>query len=125
MRNPFPNLRTLVLAGVNNLDVLGDLISSSPSLKRLEIKPFDQHLLKAVCRSVSTTLEVLSLTGAGSQVGILEYLRPALELPNLAGLRRLNLPTFTKPGLGSQAGIALLEECEARSVSLLCRYGYM
>ncbi|KAL8277319.1 hypothetical protein RQP46_010272 [Phenoliferia psychrophenolica] len=55
---------------------------------------------------------------------IKELLR-TIKLPNLQGLRRLELPKVSKDELAGNVGLALLEECEKRSISLLCRYGWL
>lgn len=41
-------------------------------------------------------------------------------------LKRLELPSvWWDIGASSVAGLALLKECEKRSISVLCRYGYV
>ncbi|KAL8286896.1 hypothetical protein RQP46_003902 [Phenoliferia psychrophenolica] len=55
----------------------------------------------------------------------LEELVITIRLPNLSGLCRLEIPMVSKDALAGEAGLALLDECEERSISLLCRYGYL
>ncbi|KAL8277672.1 hypothetical protein RQP46_009945 [Phenoliferia psychrophenolica] len=56
---------------------------------------------------------------------LLDGLSTILRLPKLAQLRHLRLPTVPKFELTGLSGLALMEECEERSISLLCRYGYL
>ncbi|KAL8286975.1 hypothetical protein RQP46_003981 [Phenoliferia psychrophenolica] len=56
---------------------------------------------------------------------IIEEITYTIKLPNLEGLRRIEIPTVLKDELAGETGLALLDECEERSISLLCRYGYL
>ena len=83
-----------------------------------------QKTLDAMGACVTSTLHTLSYDcpaplAQPAIVGI-EHL---LKLPNLAGIRHLELPTLGKDDFETEAGLALLDECDGRSISLLCWYG--
>ncbi|KAL8290643.1 hypothetical protein RQP46_002901 [Phenoliferia psychrophenolica] len=56
---------------------------------------------------------------------LLDNLLRTLRLPNVVGLRRLTFRTETYSDFANKEGIALLEECEERSIAVLCRSGYL
>ncbi|KAL8277294.1 hypothetical protein RQP46_010247 [Phenoliferia psychrophenolica] len=79
----------------------------------------------AVGVAVVPTLQNLILTGIWMKENTIEELLSILKLPNLVGIRRLEIPKVQKDNLAGEAGLALLDECEERSISLLCRYGWL
>ncbi|KAL8281530.1 hypothetical protein RQP46_006214 [Phenoliferia psychrophenolica] len=48
-----------------------------------------------------------------------------IRLENLKGLQQLEIEATPKETLGNLVGLALLRECEVRSISVLCRSGYV
>ncbi|KAL8277037.1 hypothetical protein RQP46_010571 [Phenoliferia psychrophenolica] len=71
------------------------------------------------------TLQSLIFTNFQMSEAIIAELLRIIKLPNLEGVRRLEIPMVSKDELAGEAGLALLDECEERSISLLCRYGYL
>ncbi|KAL8277033.1 hypothetical protein RQP46_010567 [Phenoliferia psychrophenolica] len=79
----------------------------------------------AVGASVVATLQNLVFTKIEMDEDELAALLRLIKLPNLAGLRRLEIAAVSKDELAGETGLALLDECEERSISLLCRYGWL
>ncbi|KAL8287608.1 hypothetical protein RQP46_003466 [Phenoliferia psychrophenolica] len=78
--------------------------------------------LDALLSESRNTLSTLTVIWCRAK--LTELLR-IIRLPNLASLRHLNLPGLQKPELSNPYGVALLEECEDRTIVFRCRYGYM
>ncbi|KAL8277341.1 hypothetical protein RQP46_010294 [Phenoliferia psychrophenolica] len=55
----------------------------------------------------------------------LQELLKVVKLSNLEGLRRLEMLAVSQDDLAGEAGLALLDECEKRSISVLSGSGYM
>ncbi|KAL8277005.1 hypothetical protein RQP46_010539 [Phenoliferia psychrophenolica] len=137
---PFPLVRHLVLDqrhrhqpyGVVDqpygVDLWPQIMAAFPALVTLEIaNPMRQTVdfVAAVGASVVATLQNLIFTSIKmEEITIAELLR-VIKLPNLAGVHRLEIPMTSKDDFVGEAGLALLDECEKRSISLLCRYGYL
>ncbi|KAL8276373.1 hypothetical protein RQP46_011218 [Phenoliferia psychrophenolica] len=74
--------------------------------------------------SLPTLQNIVLTRTTKDEVSLSELLR-ITKNPNVAGLRRLEIPMVSKDELAGETGLALLDECEERSISLLCRYGYL
>ncbi|KAL8277006.1 hypothetical protein RQP46_010540 [Phenoliferia psychrophenolica] len=126
---PFPLVRHLLLNEPLGFELWPKLITSFPSLVTLEIlysHPTNlNETLVAVGASVVATLQNLIFTGIWMSGDTIAELLHLIKLPNLAGLRRLEIPAVSKDELAGATGLALLDECEERSISLRCRYGYL
>ncbi|KAL8280053.1 hypothetical protein RQP46_007634 [Phenoliferia psychrophenolica] len=124
----FPLVRHLVLDDSTEFDVWPNVIGHFPSLITLEIMDHTgddtAESLFAVGASVPATLQNLLLNSFRGDDSIILLLR-IIKLPNLAGLHRIEVPMTPKSAFENVAGLALLDECEERSITLLCRYGYV
>lgn len=133
-RAPFTNVRSLVLDQSFAFSDWPDLVKAFPFLAHLDFTydgdvlsdDLEAQILEAVGSCVPSTLQRLRLRYPPSAyrkriMGIKSF----IGLPNLVGIRHLELPTLRKDDFACEAGVALLQECEERSVSLLCRYGYL
>ncbi|KAL8291310.1 hypothetical protein RQP46_002288 [Phenoliferia psychrophenolica] len=132
---PFQNVRHLVLDG---WDPVGTpwcrLLKSYPSLLTLELAKENncdyvpEAVVTAVGASVPPTLENLIFGDdyGGISSAALKALLDTIRLPNLAGLRRLAFPGMWEPKeeLANVEGLALLEECGERSITVLSGNGY-
>ncbi|KAL8287390.1 hypothetical protein RQP46_003842 [Phenoliferia psychrophenolica] len=102
-----------------------------PFLRRLDIYGFDPASIYAVSHGATTALEVLTLGSERDGLGypldqsILGRLGELVAEPNLAGLRRLNVPAAAASSFDNPSGLAFLEECEERGIAVRCRYGYV
>ncbi|KAL8281290.1 hypothetical protein RQP46_006324 [Phenoliferia psychrophenolica] len=131
---PFQHVRHLVLDGWDNVtSTWCRILKSFPSLLTLELADdigfnyIPEDVVTAAGESVPPTLENLIFSDGcgGFNSGALETLLDTIRLPNLTSLRRLAFPMISKDWLANVVGFALLDECEERSISLLCRYGYL
>ncbi|KAL8277018.1 hypothetical protein RQP46_010552 [Phenoliferia psychrophenolica] len=127
---PFPLVRHLVLIDSQGFDLWPTLIDSFSSLVTLEIldtllQDTSKESVVTVGASVVATLQNLIFVSAGMDEQTMRELLRVIQLPNLAGLRRLEIPMVSKDELAGETGLALLDECEERSIVLRCRYGYL
>ncbi|KAL8277296.1 hypothetical protein RQP46_010249 [Phenoliferia psychrophenolica] len=128
---PFPLVRHLVLEDATGYKFWPTLLPSFPSLLTLEIlgPPYGngtvEESVTAVGASVVATLQNLVFTYLTMEEAAMAELLRVIKLPHLAGLRRIEIPMVSKDKLAGEAGLALLDECEKRSISLLCRYGWL
>ncbi|KAL8277346.1 hypothetical protein RQP46_010299 [Phenoliferia psychrophenolica] len=132
---PFVYVRHLSLEGLGIPSlILRDLLSTFPSLITLEFAEpgagedyIAGELISSTGDGAPATLQNLIFNIGLCPVdeeAITELLR-VIKLPNLKGLRSIEIPIVSKDELASEPGLALLDECEERSISLLCRYGYL
>ncbi|KAL8277322.1 hypothetical protein RQP46_010275 [Phenoliferia psychrophenolica] len=125
---PFRHVRDLTLMDLSAIHILPDILLSFPSLSTLELYDSDAFAFDAV-GFVGTnplpTLQNLVLSGAPATEFTFSELTRIIKLPNLDCLRRVEIPSVSKDELANETGLALLEECEERSISLLCSYGYL
>ena len=125
----FPSVRFLTLEDSDAFSAWPRIIKSLPSLINLVIirwtASYEEQvfMIRALGNSVSVT--ILHLCCFLNDPDSLKEILHLLHRPNFAGIRHLELPTIGKEDFASEAGLALLNECEKRSISLLCRYGYM
>mgnify|MGYP001583834164 CR=1 FL=1 len=129
----FTTVRTLKRENCDAHSSWPDIVKPFPSLVNLDItfvgswaKGEETQVLAAVGDAVSATLQHLrydndSTAHPHSLFAILRF----LHLPNLGGIRHLELPMLGKDDFACEAGLALLDVFEKRSISMLCRYGYM
>ncbi|KAL8277323.1 hypothetical protein RQP46_010276 [Phenoliferia psychrophenolica] len=106
-----------------------DLLPSFPSLVTLELTGRSDYLaVEAIGLCVPPTIQRLVFVDFDTEdqdFNSFSRLLPVIKLPNLAGLRQLEFPRVSKDELAGETGLALLDECEKRSISLLCSYGYL
>ncbi|KAL8276880.1 hypothetical protein RQP46_010708 [Phenoliferia psychrophenolica] len=126
----FPNLHTLLIDTTGTQEFAPTLISSLPNIKALSVQCRGWSDIYIVAENVNVQLTNLAITFTESldekyQERTLQELEAILKRPNLAGLTRLSLPEVQQPLLDSPGWTALLEECETRSIALLCAEGYM
>ncbi|KAL8277330.1 hypothetical protein RQP46_010283 [Phenoliferia psychrophenolica] len=132
--NVFPNLHTLEVHDRYN-PAMTDLVHSLPGLKHLIYEQTTffgtwRHLESVYLRRPRTglKLEVLTLTTdhtTPTTTQELESLRGIIRVPILATLQRLIVRDVKKEELEGPSGLALLEECEERSIVFECGYGYL
>ncbi|KAL8277019.1 hypothetical protein RQP46_010553 [Phenoliferia psychrophenolica] len=127
---PFPLVRHLALDCSQGIEFWPKLILSFQSLATLEIyqaqiQDTAKEAVAAVGASVVATLQNLIFTSIKMDEAIIAELLRLIKLPNLAGLRRLEIPMVSKDELAGETGLALVDKCEERSISLLCRYGWL
>ncbi|KAL8277295.1 hypothetical protein RQP46_010248 [Phenoliferia psychrophenolica] len=127
---PFPLVRRLVLEDATGYEFWPKLLPSFPPLLTLELNGHaidggTVESVAAVGASVVATLRNLIFTKIKMDEDELAELLRIIKLPNLAGLRRLEISMTPKDAFAGKAGLALLDECEKRSISLLCRYGWL
>ncbi|KAL8277338.1 hypothetical protein RQP46_010291 [Phenoliferia psychrophenolica] len=102
------------------------MFASLPFLATLELdEDYDFDAVAFIGISPLPKLQNLVLTGTQASEDTFLELTQLIKLPNLKSLRRLELPMTLKDDFAVEAGLALLDECEKRSISLLCRYGYL
>ncbi|KAL8277316.1 hypothetical protein RQP46_010269 [Phenoliferia psychrophenolica] len=128
--NPFPNVLHLILEDIAIPKAWPTLLSPFPALLTLELiegrdAETGRDKLEALGASVPSTLQNLIITTLRKEETTLVALLRIIKLPNFESLRRLELPTVRKDDLARKAGLALLEECELRTISILCRDGYL
>ena len=126
----FPNLRKLILGTIRDerYHQIPSLIACLPHLTTLELQVLCPLSAVAVGLGVcGKGLEVLKFTGPSTSrpADKLWGLWRVLRKPNLAGVRRLEMPLLATAELKEPAGVALLLECDARGISASCRYGYV
>ncbi|KAL8286868.1 hypothetical protein RQP46_003874 [Phenoliferia psychrophenolica] len=127
---PFPHVLYLVLEHCEVYKQWPNIFKAFPSLLTLEVseegcdRSTREASVIAVGASVAPTLEALIFTSRMSKDTLKQILH-TVKLPNLGGLRRLEIRRVGKGDLAGETGLALLDECEERSISLLCRYGYL
>ncbi|KAL8280074.1 hypothetical protein RQP46_007655 [Phenoliferia psychrophenolica] len=132
---PFSHVRHLAfqVPGYDAFRVVCDIISAFPSLVTLELELFvgiytpgqQVAVVAELGDTAPSTLQNLIFNSAGMDEDVIMEILDTIKCPNLEGLRRLEVPAVSKDGLKGEAGLALLDECEKRSISLLCRYGYL
>ncbi|KAL8277332.1 hypothetical protein RQP46_010285 [Phenoliferia psychrophenolica] len=128
----FPLVRHLILDCVSEYDFWPVLIRSFPALVTLEIADqayFEQYTSRmsvvAVGASALPTLQNLIFDSRWMDEYALLDLNRIIKFPNLEGLRRIEMVMVSKEELAGATGLALLDECKERSISLLCRYGWL
>jgi hypothetical protein len=123
----FPCLQSLVLdnSESEHYPILSNLLAALPLLSTLEMPHMNEDDIRTIAaepRSLST----LALTATGERVQrLLQALLDAVKSFNLNLLHRIEIPKVSWSDLEEPTGFALLEECEKRSIALLCRYGFM
>lgn len=103
---------------------MSKLLAALPLLSTLEMRMNEDDIetIAAEPRSLTT----LALTATGESVQrLLQALLDAVKSSNLDLLHRIEIPKVSCSDLEGPIGFALLEECEKRSIALLCRYGFM
>ncbi|KAL8277345.1 hypothetical protein RQP46_010298 [Phenoliferia psychrophenolica] len=127
----FPFVRHLILDSSRAYDLWPKLLASLSSLITLTISErmnewtTAKDSIIALGVSATATLQNLVFESTALDDRCLSELLRVIKLPNLEGLRRIEIPMVVRDELASETGRALLEECEKRSISLLSRYGYM
>ncbi|KAL8280073.1 hypothetical protein RQP46_007654 [Phenoliferia psychrophenolica] len=83
--------------------------------------------LSAVDKSSGLDIKVLIIGQRTSKLESYDLKRifKIVRLPLLSGLRHLVLPWIAKAELEGPTGLALLGECEKRSIVFKGRYGYL
>ncbi|KAL8290182.1 hypothetical protein RQP46_003121 [Phenoliferia psychrophenolica] len=126
---PFPKVKHLILDEISSHVCLNTLVTSFPSLARLDIST---HLPPIVLAAFQATAAgalrdlTLRLENAVWTEATFESLLRAFDLPFFSTVTCVHLASLGKVDLASTtSGMALLEECEKRSISLECRYGYL
>ncbi|KAL8277343.1 hypothetical protein RQP46_010296 [Phenoliferia psychrophenolica] len=136
---PFPLVRHLTFERSSAFELWPELIGTNfPALSTLEViegggtKLFVKEAITAVGASAPPTLQTLILKdyyqyqGPQDDEGEAQELLRVIKLPKLEGLRRIEINTISKDDLTTgEVGLALLDECEKRSISLLCGSEYI
>ncbi|KAL8290647.1 hypothetical protein RQP46_002905 [Phenoliferia psychrophenolica] len=136
-KETFENLHTLIfLENGSTIKLWPKFFALFPSLATFEISDFDEKSIAAVAASATAGLSSLTF---GHEIEsymknwnftpfdapLLVELLHILRLPNLAGLRRLTFRTSRQAEFETEEGLAVLDECKKRSITLLCRSGYL
>lgn len=123
---PLQNLHSLVLEAAECENQWLALVATLPSLTSFEIRYFYPSSFAAVGTSALPTLEVLKFTSSLTmEQSSLAELYLVVQQPNLAGLRRIEIPTVPRTNLEKWPGTAMMDKCERRGISVLCQYGYV
>lgn len=131
--SPLPNLHTLILDTLYPSPLWSLLALTFPALTTLRVSARQTTLVKvltALGTSAPPTVRNLSLhlqhqRGTSLTAPTICELLRIIQLPKMAGVRRVELPTVPRKDLEGSVGANLLRECEARRVVFVCRYGYL
>ncbi|KAL8277347.1 hypothetical protein RQP46_010300 [Phenoliferia psychrophenolica] len=128
----FPLLRHLTLQGSESFNVWSQLIGDNfPSLVTIEFKDAPRQIATVVVAPLVNSPPALRNHVLSDwrinwdQDGMKELLR-IVKVLKIEGLCRMEVNRLSKDDVvACDAGLALLDECKERSISLLCRYGYL
>ncbi|KAL8280075.1 hypothetical protein RQP46_007656 [Phenoliferia psychrophenolica] len=130
-KEPFPLLRHLALQGPESFNVWSQLSAANfPSLFTLEFRDAPTLVADAFAAAATNTpptLQALIFEASSTpwdERAFTELLCVIAAL-NLEGLRRIEVGTVSKRDLACEAGFALLDECEKRSISLLFHHEFV
>lgn len=121
----FAMLSTLHFQNAPSLEGLDNLMKATSGIRHLELSYLNPEMLRGIGDMAPPSLETLLFTLTGScfstyvyapKTTLIKLLR-VLRLPNLQNLQRLTIPRFAG---ALREMVAIVRECEERSIWLKC-----